>query len=157
MIFTKGAHHSAQFQTFDCSGEISPNLYFDRLLLLKVYKVSAKKSMEEICLIIPKSGAKFEEKLIFCFRNDKNLVNFVIWALKSLKNLHFDWSLSCKVCNVWLKKVRRSYISWHWRVMQNLKKNWLVVWKMTWRIYQIFIRTLESVKIGIFTGSFCPK
>ena len=43
MIFTKGAHHSAKFQTFDCSGEISPNLYFDRLLLLKVYKVLAKK------------------------------------------------------------------------------------------------------------------
>ena len=43
MIFTKGTHHSAKFETFDCSGEISPNLYFDRLLLLKVYKVSAKK------------------------------------------------------------------------------------------------------------------
>ena len=76
MIFTKGAHHSAKFQTFDCSGEISPNLYFDRLLLLKVYKVSTKKSMEEICPMIPKSGAKSEEKLIFCFKNDKNLVSF---------------------------------------------------------------------------------
>ena len=26
--------------------------------------------------MIPKSGAKFEEKLIFRFKNDKNLVNF---------------------------------------------------------------------------------
>ena len=60
---------TAKCQTFDCSGEISPNLYFDMLLLLKVYKVSAKKSMDEICLIIPNSGAKFEEKLIFCFKN----------------------------------------------------------------------------------------
>ena len=76
MIFTKGTHHSAKFQTFDCSGEISPNLYFDRLLLLNVYKVSAKKSKEELCFIIPKSGAKFEEKLNFCFKNDKNLTNF---------------------------------------------------------------------------------
>ena len=76
MIFTKEAHHSAKFQSFDCSGEISPNLYFDWLLLLKVYKVSAEKSMEEICLRIPKSCAKFEEKLFFCFKNDKNLVNF---------------------------------------------------------------------------------
>ena len=75
MIFTKVAHHSAKSQTFDCSGEISPNFYFDRLLLLKVYKVSAKKSMEEICLMTPNSGAIFEEKL-FCFKNDKNLVNF---------------------------------------------------------------------------------
>ena len=41
--------------------------------------------------------------------------------------------------------------------MQNLKKNWLVVWKMTGGIWQIFIRTFESVKIGTFMGSFCPK
>ena len=76
MICTKGAHHNAEFQTFDCSGEISPNLCIDKLLLVKAYKISAKTSMEEICLMIPKSGAKFEEKLIFCFKNDKNMVNF---------------------------------------------------------------------------------
>ena len=155
MIFTKGAHQIAKLQTFDCSGGISPNLYFDSLLLQKVYKVSAKKSMEELCLLILKSGAKFEEKLIFCFENDKNLVNFDL-STKNSKKFHFDWSLLCKVCNVWPEKVQRSYISWHWRVMLNLKKNWHVVWKMTW-IWQIFIRTLESIKIGIFMGSFCPK
>ena len=37
-IFTKRAHDSAKSQTFDRSGEISPNLYFDRLLLLKYIK-----------------------------------------------------------------------------------------------------------------------
>ena len=43
MIFTKGAHQSAKCQkTFHCSDEISPNMYFDRLLLLKVCKISAK-------------------------------------------------------------------------------------------------------------------
>ena len=26
--------------------------------------------------MILKSGAKFEEKTVFCFKNDKNLVNF---------------------------------------------------------------------------------
>ena len=48
-----------------------------------------------------------------------------IWirAHKSLKNLHFGWSLLCKVYNVWPNKVQRSYLSWHWRVMQNLNKN----------------------------------
>ena len=85
MTFTKGAHHSAKFQTFDCPGEISSNLYFDRLLLLKVYKVSAKKGMEELCLMMPKNGAKLEEKLIFCFKNDKNLVNFDLSTKKSKK------------------------------------------------------------------------
>ena len=127
----KEPHHSAKFQTFDCSGEFSPNLYFDWLLLLKVYKVSAKTSMEEICLMIQKSGAKFEEKLIFCSKNDKNLVNFDPSTKKSKKRMHFDWSLLCKVCNVWLKKVQRIYISWNWKVMQNLKRNRLVVWRMT--------------------------
>ena len=81
----------------------------------------------------------------------------LIWALKSLKKLHFDWSLLWKVYNVWPKKAQRSYISWHLRVMQNLKKKGLLVWKITWWIWQIFIRTLESVKIGIFMGPFCPR
>ena len=41
--------------------------------------------------------------------------------------------------------------------MQNLKKNWLLVWKMTWEIWQIFTRARKSVKIGTLMGSFCPK
>ena len=42
MIWTKGVYQSTKFQIFDCSRETSPNLYFDMLLLLKVYKISAK-------------------------------------------------------------------------------------------------------------------
>ena len=61
---------SAKFQTFDYSHKVSPNLYFDRILLLKGCKDSAK-------------------------------------------------------------KVQRSYVSWPWIKMQNLKKTWFVVSKMT--------------------------
>ena len=43
MIWTNVVHQSAKFETFDCSREISPNLYFDRLLLLKVHKILAKR------------------------------------------------------------------------------------------------------------------
>ena len=43
IIWTEGTHQSEKFQTFDCPREISPNLYFDKLLLLKVHKISAKK------------------------------------------------------------------------------------------------------------------
>ena len=52
------------------------------------------------------------------------------WALKSLENLHFDWFLLCKVFNVWIKKVRKSYLSWHWRVMQIWRKTdlWFGKW-----------------------------
>ena len=95
MIWTNGVHQSAKFQTFDCSGEISPNLYFDKLLLLQVYKISAK-------------------------------------------------------------KVRRSYVSWHWRVMRNLKKNWFVISKMT-RIWWIWTEHSKVSKICTLTGSFCAK
>ena len=52
--------------------------------------------MEEICLMIPKSGAKFEE-LIFCFENDKNFdpsfkksKKFALWLtpfVQSIKRL----------------------------------------------------------------------
>ena len=53
------------------------------------------------------------------------------WAFKSLQYFNFNGLLSSKVYIVWTKKVERSYLSWHWKVMQNLKKNWLVAWKMT--------------------------
>ena len=156
MIWTKGAHQSAKFQTFNCSRKISPNLYFDRLLLLKVYKISAKK--------VQRSYVSWHWRVMQNLKKNWFVVSKMtrIWwiltrALKSLTNLHFDWFLLCKVFNVWPKKVQRSYLSWHWRVMQNLKKNWLVVWKMTWRIWQIFTRALESVKIGTLMGFSCPK
>ena len=41
--------------------------------------------------------------------------------------------------------------------MQNLKKNWLVVWKIAWKIWKIFTRTHESLKIGSFIRSFYTK
>ena len=46
-----------------------------------------------------KIDAKFEEKLICCFKNDKNLVNFDPSTRKS-QNVHFHWFLLCKVFNV---------------------------------------------------------
>ena len=160
MIFIKGAHQSAKFQNFDCLGEISPNLYFDRLLLLKVYKISSKK--------VRRSYVSLHWRVMQNLKKNWFVSKMTrIWwilirALKSLKNLHFDWSLLCKVYNVWPKKVQRSYLSWHWRVMQNLKKNWLVAWKITWGIWQIFIKTLESVTVwkvskdGVFPGVYFP-
>ena len=65
--------------------------------------------------------------------------------------------LLTNVHNVWAKEVQKSYLSWHWRVMQNLKKNWLVVWKMTWGIWRILIRALESLKNLHFNGFVLNK
>ena len=64
---------------------------------------------------------KFEEELTCCFK--------ITWwsltqALESLKNLKFNGGiLLTKVYNVWAKKVLRGYLSWHWKMMRNLKKN----------------------------------
>ena len=133
MIWTKGAHQSARFQTSDCSHKISPNLYFDRLLLLKVYKSFAKK--------VQRSYVSLPWTMMQNLKKNWSVVSKMIriwWVLtgvlNTLKNLHFHWFLLCKVFNVWPKKVERSYLSWHWTVMRSLKKSWLVVWKMTWGI-----------------------
>ena len=91
---------------------ISPNLYLDRLLLLKVYKISAKK--------VQRSCVSWHWRLMQNLKKNWFVVSKLtrIWwifirALKSLKNLHFDWFLPWKVCNVWSKRVQRSYLSWH--------------------------------------------
>ena len=38
-----------------------------------------------------------------------------------------------------LKKVQMSYVWWLWILMQNVKENWLVLSKMTWRIWQTLL------------------
>ena len=156
MIWRKRTNQNAKFQTLDCSLNISPNLYFDRLLLLKLHKISAKK--------LQRSYVSWPGRVVQNLKKNWHVVSKMtrIWwiltqALKSLRKVHFHWFLLCKVFNVWPKKVQRSYLSWHWRVMQNLKKNWLLVWKITWGIWQVFTRALESVKIGAFMRPFCPK
>ena len=50
--------------------------------------------------------------------------------------------------------MQRNYLSWHWSVIQNLKKNWLVVWKMTWGICQISPGHLKVSKLGLWWEPF---
>ena len=49
--------------------------------------------------MILNSDAKFKEKLISCFKNDKNLVNFDL-STRNSPNFYFDWFLLSKVYNV---------------------------------------------------------
>ena len=44
------------------------------------------------------------------------------------------------------KIVHKSYLSWHWRMMQSLRKNWLVVSNMRWRIWCVFTQTRKSLR-----------
>ena len=100
---------------------------------------------------------KFKGKLTRGLKNDiKNLVNFHASSQKS-ENLHFDGLLLSKVYKVLVEKVQKSYISWHWRMMQSLKKKWLLVPKMTWGIWWILMRAVASLKICTIMCYCCQK
>ena len=68
----------------------------------------------------------------------RNLVSFHASSQKS-ENLHFDGFLLSKAD----------------KVMQSLKKNWLLVLKMTWIICWILMRTVTNLKN--FDKNFCRK
>ena len=75
-----------------------------------------------------------------------------IRALKSLKNCVLMGSFSPK--HMFQLEHFRGIMSWHGRVRQDLKENWLVACK---RIWLIFMSTVESLKICTFMGSFCSE
>ena len=81
----------------------------------------------------------------------------LIQAIENLQNLHYNGLPLTKVYNVWAKTVQGSYVLWHWVLMQNLNENWLLLSKMTWEIWEIFTRALESLKIGTLMTSLYPK
>ena len=127
---------------------------------LKIYRGAMCHGNKEWCKIW--KGIDLSHKMLHIFTQ----------ALQNLKHLHFNALLLTKVYNVWGKKGQSTCtcIWWYWKLMQSLKKNWLVLSKMTWGIWQIFTRALESLKIGIlwyifiqsrkymtlkFTGELC--
>ena len=84
-----------------------------------------------------KNDAKFVEELTGRFKIDTKIWWMLAWALECLKNLQFNGLRLTKVYNFWAKKLQKSYVWWHWRLIQNLKVKWLVLSKMTWGIWQI--------------------
>ena len=64
------------------------------------------------------------ENWLVAWKMTRNLVNFHASSWKS-ENLHLMGSF-CRKYEVLDEKVQKSYLSWHWRVMQSLKKSWLL-------------------------------
>ena len=97
----------------------------------------------------------FLAKILYTLRSlsNTNLVKFYVSSRRS-KTLHFDGLLLSKSCTVSAKKVQKSYFSWHWTVMQSLKKNWCVVSNMTWGIVWIFTQPPKSLKISLRRALF---
>ena len=101
-----------------------------------------------------RNDAKSEKELTSQFKTDmRNLINF---DPSTWKPFHFDGLLLIKVYNVWAEKVQFSYVWWHSRLKQSLKKNLLGLPKLTWGIWRFFTRAL-SLKIGTLMTSFCLK
>ena len=104
-----------------------------------------------------KSVAKFKQKSPCGLKNDiRSLVNFHVSSWKS-ENLDFDWIRLSKAYKYLDKKVQKSYLSWHWRVIQSLKKNWLLVPKMTWGIWWILMRAVANLEICTLMYYFCQQ
>ena len=109
--------------------------------------------------------------------------NYVSWHWKMMENLSENWlavwKITTNLVNLhvrsWMsenlllmgsfceqhkdsaKKVEKSYVSWHWRKIQTLKKKSLFVWKMTWEIWWILIRAVTNLKTCSLMGYFCQK
>ena len=145
------------FANFHQSTRKCRNWNFDAILLPKVENIWPWNSQRSYVSWQWRMIQKLKRHWFVVLKLTWRTSQILTWALESLKNLCFNWLLVNKVYIVWATKVQRSYLSRNWRDMQILKKNWLVVWKKNWEIWQIFTRALESVKIGTLMGSFCPK
>ena len=139
MIWTNGSHESAKFQTFDCSLEISPNLYFDRLLLLWLMTLN---------------GDGDEQKMI-CFKIDKNLVNFDPSTQVS-KICTFIGPFRAKYITFNLKKYRR--------VIFHQTEEWYKIWRKTnlwfgkWHEeFGKFHQSTQKPQNWDFDGKILPK
>ena len=122
MIWAKGNDQSAKFNSFDCSRKISPNLYFDKFLLLKLYKILAKKKIE-------RSYVSWHWKVMQSLKKNWFVVSkmmiwsILMWALGHSQNIYFDWFLLCKVYNFWLEKLQR--------VIFHGIEGWWKIWRKT--------------------------
>ena len=140
LILTKWVHQTAKFQTCNCSGEISPNLYFGRLLLLKAYTISAKK--------VQKSYASWHWRLIQNWKKKTDLL-FQRWQeFREFWTKHLQVSKSCTLIGVFYPKY----------IMFDLKKYGGVIFCNTGEWYKMWIQTdLWFGKWHVDFGKFSPE
>ena len=156
MIFIKGTQESTKFQIFNCSGEISPILYFDRILLLKVYKTSAKKEQKSYASWYWRVTQNLVKKR-FVVSKTTRIWWILMRALKVSKMCTLNGLFHAKYITFDLKKCRR--LIFH--DTEESCKIWIKtdVWfgKLHEDFSKYFIKTVENVKIGIFMEYLSPK
>ena len=116
--------------TFDPTLESLKTFTLIGTLLTEVCNVWAKKVQRSYASLYGWSIQPLKKKLLvfsemtwghwWSLLEHSKILKFALWE-----------TFQFKVCNVWTKKIQRSYVLWHWRVRQYLIKSWVVVWKMT--------------------------
>ena len=86
----------------------------------------------------------------------QNFRKILTAQVKISPNLYFDILLLLKVYKISVKKVQRSYVSWYWRLTQNLKKNQFVVSKMK-DFGEFWSEHSKVFKICTLIGLLCAK
>ena len=103
-----------------------------------------------------KSDAKFKENLACGFKYDEEFSELSPNQSKVWK-CHFNGPFLSKVYEGWVKKIQRSYLSWHWTERQNLNKPWPCSFKNGMRNWVKFNLSTKKSKNCTLMGSFCPK
>ena len=141
-------------ETSECLGQNSPNSchFWNNISVL--FRILHHSSVSwDITLLYFFSWS-------FMFFQQKEPIKIQIWwnLMQAVTSLTFCTLMGsfCPNDIVSTTKVQKSYLSWHRRLIQSLKKNWLLVSNMTWRIWWIFSQPLKSENFTSM-GSFCPK
>ena len=116
----------------------SENVQFDGLLLSKTNEVLDEK--------VQKTYVSWHWRVMQSWRKTDSWFQKqtwrIWWVLMQAVASVLLLSIACKVS---AKKVQKSYLLWHWRVIQTLKKNWLFAWKMAWGIWWILSGKSENL------------
>ena len=103
-----------------------------------------------------KCVANFNGKLACGLKNSIGfgLIFMQAWNKKS-ENVHFDQILLSKEYKDLDEKVQKSYVSWHWKVMQSLKKKLTLGSKNDTRNLVDFMQSVASPKICTLMCYYC--
>ena len=147
ILCTKETNQSGHFEDFECSGQNSPisfHFWNNKSVFLRIlhyslgsWDINPRYFWNFVILFTFNKRSLSKYKFGDLSREQSKIRSFALWS--------FRLSKSYKVS---AKKVQKSYLSWHRRVIQNLKKIWLVVSSMIWGISRIFTQLLKSLKIS---------
>ena len=116
---------------FDLSTQSFTNFHFNGLLLSKVCIAQAKLVHGSYLSWKWRAIQNLERNRLVVLKLTDGIWQILTWALKSFTNFNFNGLPLTKLFIVQAKKVRRIYLSWNWRGIQNLEWKQLVVSKLT--------------------------